>query len=86
MLFGAARPATVVLSTPNREYNARYSSLTTQGLRHRDHRFEFTRAEFRIWAGAVAVRHGYTVAYSDIGENDENLGAPTMMGVFTRCA
>ena len=49
--FGFAAPATVVVTTPNAEYNAHFETLPAGALRHRDHRFEWTRAEFRAWAG-----------------------------------
>jgi len=85
-LFAHARPATVVLTTPNREYNALYPGLPEGGLRHSDHRFEWTRSEFRTWAEAVAQAHGYAVTYLPIGDVDADRGAPTQMGVFRRCA
>jgi 3' terminal RNA ribose 2'-O-methyltransferase Hen1 len=82
-LFGAARPKTVVLTTPNVEYNARFDALHGQELRHSDHRFEWTRAEFEAWARAVAERFGYDVRFEGIGEPDPALGPPTQMGIFT---
>jgi 3' terminal RNA ribose 2'-O-methyltransferase Hen1 len=82
-LFGAARPKTVVLTTPNVEYNARFEALHGKELRHSDHRFEWTRAEFEAWARAVAERFGYAVRFEGIGEADPTLGPPTQMGVFT---
>ena len=82
-LFGAARPKTIVLTTPNVEYNARFETLHGKELRHSDHRFEWTRAEFEAWAGAVAERFGYAVRFEGIGEADVALGPPTQMGVFT---
>jgi len=82
-LFGAARPKTVVLTTPNVEYNARFEALHGQELRHSDHRFEWTRAEFEAWARAVAERFGYAVRFEGIGEPDPALGPPTQMGIFT---
>lgn len=82
-LFAHARPATVVLTTPNVEYNALFPTLS--GFRHADHRFEWTRAEFEAWASAVAADHGYEVRFEGIGPVDERFGAPTQMGVFTRC-
>jgi 3' terminal RNA ribose 2'-O-methyltransferase Hen1 len=85
VLFGEARPATIVLTTPNREYNANYPNLSANGLRHSDHRFEWTRGRFRAWAGQTAQSYGYTVRYEDIGEKDAERGGPTQMGVFTRC-
>lgn len=86
VLFECARPETVVVTTPNREYNAKFPDLANGSLRHKDHRFEWTRAEFTDWAGRVAAAHGYEVEIQPIGEVDDDLGAPTQMGVFRRCA
>ena len=86
VLFEFARPETVVVTTPNREYNARYPGLAAGGLRHENHRFEWTRQEFAAWADTVAAAHGYSVAFEPIGEVDEALGAPTQMATFRRCA
>lgn len=83
-LFAHAQPRTVVLTTPNVEYNALFETLPAGSLRHRDHRFEWTRAEFAEWAEGVAGRHGYRVEFHGIGSVDENLGAPTQMAVFKR--
>jgi len=85
ILFGATKPPVVVLTTPNIEYNENYESLTEGSLRHGDHRFEWTRAEFLQWGNEVADKYGYTVKYSDIGDEDETRGTPTQMGVFTLC-
>ena len=86
MLFGFAKPETVVVTTPNREYNVKYPGLPAGGLRHPDHRFEWTRSDFGAWADTVASAHGYTVAFEPVGEVDEALGPPTQMGIFRRCA
>jgi 3' terminal RNA ribose 2'-O-methyltransferase Hen1 len=83
VVFEFARPATVVVTTPNREYNAKFKGLAVGEFRHRDHRFEWTREEFRAWSEAVANRFGYTVRFLPVGPEDEQLGAPTQMGVFT---
>ncbi|CAM5239652.1 Small RNA 2'-O-methyltransferase OS=Streptomyces glaucescens OX=1907 GN=SGLAU_25580 PE=3 SV=1 [Streptomyces glaucescens] len=83
-VFGAARPRTVLVTTPNVEYNVRWESLPAGHVRHRDHRFEWTREEFRTWAGAVAERHGYGVRYVAVGPDDPEVGPPTQMAVFTR--
>ena len=84
VLFEFARPARIVLTTPNAEYNVRFATLPAGQMRHRDHRFEWTRAQFEKWAESVAARYGYTVAFKPIGTWDEEVGAPTQMGVFTR--
>jgi 3' terminal RNA ribose 2'-O-methyltransferase Hen1 len=83
-LFGAAQPGTVVVTTPNIEHNVRYETLPPGRLRHRDHRFEWTREEFAGWAGGVAERHGYRVEHHGIGADDAEVGPPTQMAVFTR--
>ena len=49
-VFGSARPATVVVTTPNAEYNVRWETLPAGQFRHPDHRFEWTRGEFATWA------------------------------------
>jgi 3' terminal RNA ribose 2'-O-methyltransferase Hen1 len=82
-VFGAAHPKTVVLTTPNVEYNARFEALHGHELRHADHRFEWTRAEFEAWARAVAERFGYAARFEGIGESEPVLGPPTQMGIFT---
>ena len=86
VLFEFAKPETVVVTTPNREYNVKYPGIPAGGLRHSDHRFEWTRAEFAAWAEAAASAHGYSVAFEPVGDVDETLGAPTQMGMFRRCA
>jgi 3' terminal RNA ribose 2'-O-methyltransferase Hen1 len=83
-LFGSARPGTVVVTTPNVEYNVRWETLPAGQFRHRDHRFEWTREEFAAWARAVAGRHGYEVRYLPVGPVDPEVGPPTQMAVFSR--
>jgi 3' terminal RNA ribose 2'-O-methyltransferase Hen1 len=83
VVFGAARPKAVVLTTPNVEFNERFEALLGHKLRHADHRFEWTRAEFEGWARGTAERFGYAVRFEGIGEPDPALGAPTQMGIFT---
>ena len=85
-LFGFAKPETVIVTTPNREYNVKYPGIAPDGLRHADHRFEWTRTEFAAWANAVAGAHGYSVEFEPVGDVDSALGAPTQMGRFRRCA
>lgn len=83
-LFGDARPSTVVVTTPNVEYNARFDGLAPGSFRHRDHRFEWTRAEFDAWRATIEETYGYTSTRGDIGPFDEVLGAPTQIAVFRR--
>ncbi|TQE35556.1 3' terminal RNA ribose 2'-O-methyltransferase Hen1 [Streptomyces ipomoeae] len=81
-VFGSARPRTVLVTTPNVEYNVRWETLPAGHVRHGDHRFEWTREEFRAWAGTVAERHGYEVGFVPVGPDDPEVGPPTQMAVF----
>lgn len=82
VLFEFARPRTVVLTTPNREYNVKWETLPAGRFRHPDHRFEWTRQEFQEWARGVAGRFGYVVRFVAVGPEDEKLGPPTQLAVF----
>jgi len=84
VVFECALPGVVVITTPNREYNTLFESLPPGKLRHPDHRFEWTREEFRKWAKEVAQAFGYGVEFRDIGPVHASYGAPTQMGVFKR--
>jgi 3' terminal RNA ribose 2'-O-methyltransferase Hen1 len=79
-----AAPATVVVTTPNAEYNAHFATLEPGAMRHRDHRFEWTRAEFRAWAQSAAGNHGYQVRFLPVGPEHPQDGPPTQLAVFER--
>ncbi|WP_020670397.1 3' terminal RNA ribose 2'-O-methyltransferase Hen1 [Amycolatopsis nigrescens] len=81
-VFAVAHPRTVVVTTPNSEYNVRFDGLPSGTFRHHDHRFEWTRAQFRDWAAGVADRHGYQVRYLPVGVDDPEVGPPTQLAVF----
>ena len=83
-VFGSARPGTVVVTTPNAEHNVRFTDLRPGAFRHPDHRFEWTRPQFRDWAAGVAGRRGYQVRFLPVGSADPGVGPPTQLAVFTR--
>jgi 3' terminal RNA ribose 2'-O-methyltransferase Hen1 len=83
VLFDCARPRLAIVTTPNIEYNINYPNLATGKLRHLDHRFEWTRAEFAAWAQAITSQYGYAVEFRTIGDCDPIVGAPTQMAIFT---
>lgn len=85
-IFGCMRPGTVVITTPNADYNVCYPGLGSGALRHSDHRFEWTRAEFTDWISNAANAYGYTVEMRSIGEADPIVGSSTQMAVLTRLA
>jgi 3' terminal RNA ribose 2'-O-methyltransferase Hen1 len=84
VLFEFAKPAHAIITTPNAEYNALFPTLPAGHFRHRDHRFEWSRAEFRQWAERLASAFGYKVRIQPIGPEDSIHGAPTQMGIFER--
>jgi 3' terminal RNA ribose 2'-O-methyltransferase Hen1 len=83
VLFESARPKTVIVTTPNAEYNVKFETLPAGQFRHKDHRFEWTRAQFQEWSSRIVERFGYTVRFLPVGEEDSEVGAPTQMGVFS---
>ncbi|MEZ0446288.1 3' terminal RNA ribose 2'-O-methyltransferase Hen1 [Cellulomonas sp. ICMP 17802] len=85
-VFGEARPRTVIVTTPNEEFNVRYPTLLAGTMRHADHRFEWTRAQGEAWAAGVCAAYGYTVRTGAVGDVDPEVGPPTQLLVFTRGA
>ena len=83
VLFEFAKPQSVVLTTPNVEYNMKFETLPAGRMRHKDHRFEWTREQFQNWANGIADRSGYNVRFLPVGTVDENVGSPTQMAVFS---
>jgi 3' terminal RNA ribose 2'-O-methyltransferase Hen1 len=83
VLFEAARPRAVIVTTPNAEYNVKFETLPAGQFRHKDHRFEWTRDQFQQWASEIMERFGYSARFLPVGEDDPEVGPPTQMGVFT---
>jgi len=84
VLFECARPHKVVITTPNVEYNVKFETLPAGKFRHKDHRFEWTRDQFRAWAATITQRFGYSASFLSVGPEDPSVGSPTQMGVFSR--
>ncbi|MBC8105256.1 MAG: 3' terminal RNA ribose 2'-O-methyltransferase Hen1 [Anaerolineae bacterium] len=82
VLFEFAKPKTVVVTTPNVEFNVRFETLPAGQFRHKDHRFEWTRAQFQAWCSRVAERFGYVVKLLPVGPEDPEVGPATQMAVF----
>jgi 3' terminal RNA ribose 2'-O-methyltransferase Hen1 len=83
-VFGDAAPRSVVVTTPNADYNALFPTLPPGQFRHADHRFEWSRAEFAAWGARIAEAYGYQVRLEPLGDVDDNHGAPSQMAVFTK--
>ena len=84
VVFGEARPGTVVVTTPNAGYNVHFPDLAAGEFRHGDHRFEWTQAEFREWCESVCAAWGYQVRIKPIGPLDPDVGPPSQMAAFSR--
>jgi 3' terminal RNA ribose 2'-O-methyltransferase Hen1 len=84
VVFEFARPRTVVITTPNAEYNSQWPSLLAGRFRHRDHRFEWTRTEFQDWSHQTAKRFAYAVRFAPVGHQHPDVGSPTQMAIFTQ--
>jgi 3' terminal RNA ribose 2'-O-methyltransferase Hen1 len=82
-VFGFAAPGAVIVTTPNAEYNVHYD-LPAGTARHKDHRFEWTRAEFAAWAQRTAAGYGYRVTFRPVGPLDAVSGSPTQLALFIR--
>jgi 3' terminal RNA ribose 2'-O-methyltransferase Hen1 len=82
VLFEFACPGTIVLTTPNAEYNVKWKTLPAGKFRHKDHRFEWARGQFESWAKGIAERFHYAVRFLPVGPEDPTLGSPTQMGIF----
>jgi 3' terminal RNA ribose 2'-O-methyltransferase Hen1 len=83
VLFEFAHPTTIVITTPNVEYNVKFETLPAGRFRHKDHRFEWTRQQFQDWAQSVAAQSGYTVRFLPVGVEDAIVGAASQMAVFS---
>lgn len=82
VVFEFSRPSVIIITTPNAEYNVMWETLPAGKFRHKDHRFEWTRAEFQSWASGICERFGYQVRFLPIGPEDAVVGSPSQMGVF----
>lgn len=84
ILFDYAKPAMVIVTTPNAEYNKKFEHFEEGKMRHADHRFEWTRGEFRTWGDGIGEKYNYTVEYRALGEEDTEVGALSQMAIFTK--
>ncbi|XP_068445610.1 small RNA 2'-O-methyltransferase isoform X2 [Clinocottus analis] len=86
VVFGYMAPVAVIVSTPNYEFNHLFPERT--GYRHHDHKFEWSRAEFKSWALKVCLDYGYEVEFTGVGDppagQEERVGFCSQIGVFRR--
>ncbi|KAF6205105.1 hypothetical protein GE061_019272 [Apolygus lucorum] len=85
-IFGLIQPDVAVFTTPNSDFNVLFRDLI--GFRHDDHKFEWSREQFKDWADNLVVRYpNYEVEVSGIGPGppgSEHLGCCTQIAIFFR--
>jgi 3' terminal RNA ribose 2'-O-methyltransferase Hen1 len=84
IVFGSCHPDTIIITTPNQEYNRLWPSLSAGVFRHPEHRFEWTRNQFKEWTQHISETYSYKVVIQPIGAENEDAGAPTQMAIFNR--
>ncbi|WP_210464253.1 3' terminal RNA ribose 2'-O-methyltransferase Hen1 [Rufibacter roseolus] len=84
VIFGYASPSTVVLSTPNADYNVVFDRMAPEAFRHQDHRFEWTRSQFSQWCAQVSEKYGYEVQIESVGPEEPAVGAPSQLATFKK--
>jgi 3' terminal RNA ribose 2'-O-methyltransferase Hen1 len=80
-VFRDMRPATVVITTPNRDFNP-LLGVPAHRFRHPDHRFEWGREKFQRWAAGVAARNNYSVSCQDVAGAHPAYGGASQMAIF----
>ncbi|XP_017069405.1 small RNA 2'-O-methyltransferase [Drosophila eugracilis] len=90
-IFGFMQPKLVVFSTPNSDFNViftRFNPLLPNGFRHDDHKFEWTRKEFKSWClGIVEKYPNYMFSLMGVGKPPkdlESVGHVSQIAVFVR--
>jgi 2-polyprenyl-3-methyl-5-hydroxy-6-metoxy-1,4-benzoquinol methylase/predicted nucleotidyltransferase len=85
LVFARLRPAFVVLTTPNAEFNVLFPTMPgTTIMRRPEHRFERTREQMRQWLRDTACASGYRVALRGVGESHPECGSPTQLWTLER--
>ncbi|KAI0236512.1 Small RNA 2'-O-methyltransferase [Lamellibrachia satsuma] len=85
VLFAEVQPQLIIITTPNAEFNVLFPNFS--GMRHEDHKFEWTRDEFQKWCEVQTLKYGYSVEFDGVGEDPggrRDLGHCSQLAVFHR--
>ncbi|KAG9483339.1 small RNA 2'-O-methyltransferase [Eleutherodactylus coqui] len=85
VLFGFMAPKSVIISTPNVEFNVLLSEKPH--FRHPDHKFEWSRKEFQSWAMNISRQYNYTVEFTGVGKAEpesKDVGYCSQIGIFSK--
>ena len=71
-VLGVIKPKLWIVTTPNRDYNELFPDWPgPEARRHWDHKFEWSRNEFKKWIEEVVVKYpDYYVQIEGVGELD----------------
>ena len=84
VVFEYAQPNTIIITTPNADFNTLWASLPAGQFRHPDHRFEWSRKQFQNWTQSVEKKFNYHTTIKPIGPVDPEAGPPTQMAIFNK--
>jgi len=86
-VLGVLQPKVWIVTTPNSDFNELFPNFTGP-FRHWDHRFEWSRKEFKVWANQVAEDFPeYSVTFHGAGfweATRESHGPASQVVVFTK--
>lgn len=87
-VFGVIEPKLVILSTPNSDFNPLFPNWEEGTLRHWDHKFEWSREEFREWvSNVVGLYPQYDVEFNGVGfweDFEYSNGPASQFAIFRR--
>ncbi|EDW08766.1 small RNA 2'-O-methyltransferase [Drosophila mojavensis] len=90
-IFGFMQPKIVIFSTPNADFNTiftRFNPLLPNGFRHHDHKFEWTREEFKSWCLGITEKYtNYMFSLLGVGDppqGEEAVGHVSQIALFVR--
>ena len=72
-IFEVYRPKIIAMTTPDFNYNRFFEFMKEGELRHKDHKFEFTKDQAVNWANELAVKYNYEFSYEGIGQEKEGI-------------
>lgn len=71
IVFKGICPKSVILTTPNRDYNVNIKLKEGETFRHPDHKFEFNLEEFKTFINNIKTKYNYDFSIFPFVTNDE---------------
>lgn len=84
-IFALIKPKIAIFTTPNADFNILFENFN--GMRHLDHKFEWSRVQFEDWSRNITIRFPfYSVYFLGVGQGvpgTEKFGCVSQVAVFT---